>query len=745
MRSAPLCVLALAALHAAAYAQTNEVLRKDLAALSGTIAVTGYETDLMQYISQQLAGLHPEQDAMGNITVTFGSGAPRRLLVASVDEPGYVVSAIQADGYLRVQRLPQSGLPPHYNELQNAQPMMIATRDGRFLPAVTAGLSIHLQPGRANSPDPDDIDNLYIDMGAQSAAEVRSSGVDVLSPIAADRRLLPVGDTEWSGTAIGDRFGAAVLLQFARELQAAPVEGTVTLAFVVQQWAGSRGLTRILQQLHPDEAIYIGRPRSVPRSAVATPALPAATPPGLGSGVWIYDSSDSSASSSDAAGHDTSLQQELERTGVELHHLSAAPLLARGYGSGVTLPARSLHVGVPLLWPATAGETLEESDLDQLMRAVASYLGLAPPATTPRVSAAMPYLALPARPSSAPSSEALLETLSLTYGVSGQEAMTRHAVEQMLPAWAHPTTDASGNLVLHMGPAPEAGGVVFMAHTDELGFRVRAILPDGTLDLENKGGGSPAFYWGHPAVIHTAAGMRAGVVELPENWDTPQFHFPSDFRISAKLYVGAATPEAVHALGIDIGDTVTIPKHFSRLLGRRVSIRSLDDRVGCAAMLRAVWELGPTFHRNVTFVWSTREELGLEGAGEYAAAAEKSGEVPATVFAIDTFVSSDSPVESHRFAGAQLGKGFVIRAIDNSNIAPWKDVRRLEEFSEHRKIPVQYGVTGGGNDGSTFQRYGGIDVPLSWPLRYAHSPAELIDLRDLDSLAAVTAALARDW
>ena len=60
-------------------------------------------------------------------------------------------------------------------------------------------------------------------------------------------------------------------------------------------------------------------------------------------------------------------------------------------------------------------------------------------------------------------------------------------------------------------------------------------------------------------------------------------------------------------------------------------------------------------------------------------------------------------------------------------------------------LKVQYGVTGGSNDGSTFVRYGAINVPLSWPLRYAHSPAELIDVGDLDSLAAVTTALANDW
>ena len=721
-------------------AAANPSLSGDLADLTNTVAVTGYETAVAALLRKDLAAFHPQQDAMGNLTVTFGSGSPRRLLVTPLDEPGYVVSKIDADGFLRVQRLPQTGLPPHYNELQNAQPMVIATRDGRTLPAVTAGLSIHLEPGRSNMPDADDLDNLYIDTGARSADEVLRSGVDVLSPIAAERHIMPVGLTDWSGTAVGDRYGAAVLLQIARALHAASIQGTVTLAFVVQQWTGSRGLMRILQQLNPDEMVYIGRPRAAPQSSAPSPGPPRAeAKPELGSGVWEYDSP------AGAPDRDSSLEQALEHTGIALHHTAAAPMLARGYGPEIALPPRSLHLGVPLLWPMTAGETLDERDLVQLMHALASYLGLHVPEQASRVATALEYAPLPPRPSVAPSTEDLLRTLTLTYGVSGQESMTRHAVEQLLPAWAHPTTDASGNLILRLGSSSAAPDMLFMAHTDELGFRVRAILPDGTLDLENKGGGSPAFYWGHPAVIHTSAGMRGGVVALPDGYDTAQFHFPADFRVSAKLYTGAENAQAVAALGIQVGDTVTIPKRFLQLLGKRVSIRSLDDRVGCAAMIRAVWELGPAFKRNVTFVWSTREELGLEGAAEYAAAAAKAGQTPATVFAIDTFVSSDSPIESPRFADGKLGDGFVVRAIDNSNIAPWKDVQRLQAIALRHTIKMQYGVTGGSNDGSTFVRYGAINVPLSWPLRYSHSPAELIDVGDLDALAAITTALARDW
>ena len=168
--------------------------------------------------------------------------------------------------------------------------------------------------------------------------------------------------------------------------------------------------------------------------------------------------------------------------------------------------------------------------------------------------------------------------------------------------------------------------------------------------------------------------------------------------------------------------------------------------MGDTALISAVWALGPNLKdRDVTFVWSTGEELGLVGAGKLAARLATEGKEPDYVFAVDTFVSSDSPLESKRFGDAKLGEGFVVRAIDNSNVVPRKLEEKIVALARANHIPVQYGITGGGNDGSAFLRYGSTDIALGWPLRYSHSPGEVIDLRDLDALAHIVGAVARSW
>ena len=64
-------------------------------------------------------------------------------------------------------------------------------------------------------------------------------------------------------------------------------------------------------------------------------------------------------------------------------------------------------------------------------------------------------------------------------------------------------------------------------------------------------------------------------------------------------------------------------------------------------------------------------------------------------------------------------------------------------LAKENGMPAQYGVTGGGNDGSVFLRYGSVDVALGWPLPYSHSPAEVIETKDLDGLGKILAA--KSW
>jgi putative aminopeptidase len=332
----------------------------------------------------------------------------------------------------------------------------------------------------------------------------------------------------------------------------------------------------------------------------------------------------------------------------------------------------------------------------------------------------------------------VLKPLVESYGVSGMEAPVRKVVQELLPSWAHTNTDSAGNLWLTLGQGEPT--VVFIAHLDEVGFRVTGIREDGSLDVTAVGGIFPSLWEAKPARVHTGQSMIQAVF-MPRALDstTGSQHAPPELRVD----VGTTSRAETAARGIRVGNTVTMPKHFVLLAGTRATGRSFDDRVGAAAQVLAVRRLDPSRLRHtVVFVWSVREEIGLEGA---RVVANELGLRATRVHAIDTFVSADSPLEPQNFALAPLGRGAVARALDNSAVTPPAYVDSLVALARARHIALQVGTTNGGNDGSVFAGYGVPDVPIGWPLRYSHSPAETVDLRDVVSLADLIQAIAEQW
>ena len=333
--------------------------------------------------------------------------------------------------------------------------------------------------------------------------------------------------------------------------------------------------------------------------------------------------------------------------------------------------------------------------------------------------------------------QSVLSQLVQSYGVSGAEAPVRAVVQRLLPAWARSETDTAGNLWVRVGQGEGGGPVVIVAHMDEIGFRVDTILADGSLALRNRGGFFPSLFEAKPALVHGERGAIAGIF-LPRDTGVTR-RTPPPLRVS----VGAATKAGAESLGVRVGQTITMPKQYVRLAGTRATGRSFDDRMGCAALILALRSLDRSKLRHpVVFLFSTREEIGLEGA---EAAARQLGTTPRRVHAVDTFVSADSPLELPNFAVAKIGAGAVARALDNSSITPPAYVDSLAQLARARGVALQIGTTNGGNDGSTFTPYGVVDVPMGWPLRYSHSPVEVVDLRDLVSLADLVRAVAEDW
>ncbi|HEX2713580.1 MAG TPA: hypothetical protein VHM88_15375, partial [Candidatus Acidoferrales bacterium] len=499
-------------------------LPQDLVKFVETPGVPGHEQGLAAEIRARLRNLSLQTDNLGNLYVTLGSGSPHRLIVAPMDEPGYVVSGITSDGYLRVQRLPQQAPHPLFDLLHAAQPVVIYTRKGKAVPGVFAGLSTHLQPNRQNAPRGAHPDEMYLDIGAGSPAEVSQAGVALLDPVTLERKLYVLGFGKLAAPAIGDRFGCAALVELLRRIAPAKLHGTLTVAFVAEQWAGSRGLDRLTQHVKADEMIWVGRMlprRASTRQEAAQELRPLAAP---GSGVLI--------GAADLEAPLVGLAREIKRLAEEnkipvvADH--SAPLPHVTYTQGPALPTEFVHLGIATAWPSTPAEFIVADDLHALVNLLELYAQGSNSKSGGWPDSA-PSAAAPERSPTAPSPTEILRALVESYGASGHEEAVRKALSNLLPPWVKPETDTAGNLLLHLGSVARGSKsprIAFIAHMDEIGYQVRSISEDGHLLVQPLGGFIPEFFAGHVVLVHTTSGMRPGVLELPLGWDRPDVQFP---------------------------------------------------------------------------------------------------------------------------------------------------------------------------------------------------------------------------
>lgn len=755
------CTLSMAAALAAAGVASAAFAgaAPDFPALSRIAAVSGYEQSLSAAIVGQLEarGLHPHTDNMDDVWVRVGSGRPHRLIVAALDQPGYVVSGIDPRGYLRVQRLPQREPNAVFDTLSFAQPVHVITPKG-LLNGGFAGLSIHLTPDHLNPPSMTTVGNLYVDIGANSAAAAHAAGADLLEPVELAQPPITIGADDEAGASAGDRFGWEALLEAAQGLAHSRARGTTTVAFVTQQWLGGRGLARVLNEVPSGRMIFVGRLNAQPAGKGGASAAPRP-----GDGVLVGMTGASGADTLPAA-----LMSLARKHRIVARAVAARPPAILGFGPKPQLPRRLALLGVPTLEPVTPAETFSRKDLRNLTRLIEDYLeeprtqmsAAHDPfdaARAPQPEASQPVLDT----ARAPDAHVLktLQTMTDAYGASTHERGAREAILSRLPAWARPLAhvDPAGNLVLHIGhaaPGVHAPTMLFDAHMDEIGYQVTAIQPDGELVIRELGGFYGRYYLGHVALVHLPDGRSVGAaLGPPSGWNRPGFKWPRALKTlseTADAYVGTDSRSATERLGIQVGDFLTMPKLYRPLLGSHFEIRSIDDRAGDTALIETVRALGPHFARRfpgrqLTFLWATREEIGLEGAAAYAARVAGAGREPDVVFAVDMFVSSQSPLETRRYGDQPLGKGFVVRAVDLSHVDSPADVARVVALARAHHIPVQYGVTGGGNDSAVYTRYGADAVALGWPTKYSHSPAEQSDTRDIYALSRICTVLAKDW
>lgn len=342
-------------------------------------------------------------------------------------------------------------------------------------------------------------------------------------------------------------------------------------------------------------------------------------------------------------------------------------------------------------------------------------------------------------------SYALLEKLSNTPGVAGFEAPVREAIAGLVtPFVDEMRVDTLGNLI-----ATRRGKTGFTlmldAHMDEIGFMVQRIDEQGFISIAPLGGWDERLLPSHLLTIITRDGRR---IEGVIGTQPPHILKPADRdKVIALddmfLDVGVTTREEVAGMGVRVGDPVVVHYPFRRIGKETVMGKALDDRAGCAVIIRALEALRDAdLEATIVAAFVVGEERGMIGARTAAFQIE-----PDMALALEGTAAADIPgVPEVRQPSAQ-GKGPAITVADNSFIAPQKMVRALEEIAERAGLPYQYKIPSFGSTdaGAIHQSRGGVLTGVvSVPCRYIHSPFSTCRLSDFDSTWQLLAAFCRE-
>jgi putative aminopeptidase FrvX len=720
IRSIVTCAAALAVISLPAVATQGaapaEAIQRVFSRLVETPAVSGDEAALRDVIAEALPKwAKPRVDQIGNLIVTLGSGTPHVLLATNIDEDGFIVSRVGDDGYLRLARFTSGIQHRLFEQYHYSQPVVIRTGAGRLVPGVVASISQHLGAPQVLARSIRTIDDLWVDTGSSGRAETLPLGIQVLDAVSLRDRRQPLAHGRTAGIATQGRANAYALVELlARREKAPEINGTLTVAWTAQGVYRGRGLARLGREIEPDRVMLLDR------VALSSDQTPTGSVGQLGGGPLVRKG-------------DAEAEAAASRAGVKIQ-VAALP------AANLPWPAAKVSaLALPVVFAQTPVEVVDPRDVHSLVRLIEEYVGLtatpAPAAESIPSAAGASASGKPSSPVAEPALFTMLPALIEAHGVSPNEAEVADVIRRWLPSWARPVADEKGNLTVSFGHG--GASLVFVAHIDEVGYQIASLREDGTAAVRRRGGVMDAIYEARPVAVHTARGTVQAVMAPRFNYAKATEAFPAAGDVF--VYFGTDSLAETEALGIAVGDTLTVPKRLTRLAGQRATGRSMDDRVGDAALISALWRIDPARVANrVTFAWVVGEEIGLAGSAFLAS------RVPADyAFAVDTSPSSDSPVDSPRLAYLKLGAGaVVIRGIDASSMAPKALVSGLEALARSRGIPAVLGANGGGTDAASFVPLGAATVGLSWPGRYSHSPVEVVDARDVEALVRMIVAVA---
>ena len=292
-------------------------------------------------------------------------------------------------------------------------------------------------------------------------------------------------------------------------------------------------------------------------------------------------------------------------------------------------------------------------------------------------------------------------------------------------------TDIMGSVHARLKGTGDGPSVMLAGHIDEIGLMVNYITPEGFIAFKALGGVDAGILPGLRVDVHAADGVYRGVLGRKPIHLIEEDERKSITKIE-KLFIDIGLPVDKVKEKIRIGDPITFAVDLEEFGDGFIVSRGLDDKMGAWIAARVLEEVKAAGCGSGEFIaaGTVQEEIGLRGGTTSAYSID-----PDIGIAIEVCHATDYPDIDKRTHGEQVaGKGPVIARGPNINPVLFEQLVQAAE-DEGIDYQIQAEPRGTGTDANAIQlsRGGKVAGLVSIPLRYMHTPTEVLAISDLDA------------
>lgn len=320
----------------------------------------------------------------------------------------------------------------------------------------------------------------------------------------------------------------------------------------------------------------------------------------------------------------------------------------------------------------------------------------------------------------------MLKELCLINGVSGDESAVREYIIGKVKDLCEYRVDNLGNLIcFKKGKKAPAKKLMIAAHMDEVGFIVTSVRSDGTLSFGTVGGVDASVVIGRQ--VRVGKKLLCGVVG-----SAAVHNLSKEQREKAPktedLYIDIGAADRADAEKyVSPGDCVYFDSEYVELGDGHIKSKAIDDRAGCAMMIRLMQQ---ELEYDTYFVFNVQEEIGLRGSTVSAFSVQ-----PDIAVVLEATTAADIDGVSGAKKVCSLGGGPAVSFMDRSTVYDKELYRLAFDIASEENIPCQTKtMIAGGNDSGAIHISGrGVrTLAVSVPCRYLHSPSCVICFKDLE-------------